>query len=44
MREHGTKLSRKKHLLIAELIQQPTIREAAEAVLLKSESIEQVEA
>jgi uncharacterized protein (UPF0147 family) len=28
------KLSRKKHLLIAELLQRPTIREAAEAVKL----------
>jgi hypothetical protein len=44
MKAYGTKITRKKHLLIAELIQQPTIREAAEAVLLKSESIEQVEA
>jgi len=34
MKEYGTKLSRKKHLLIAELIQQSAIKKAAKAANL----------
>jgi uncharacterized protein (UPF0147 family) len=34
MKEYGTKMTRKKHLLIAELIRQPTIKKAAEAANL----------
>ena len=34
MKAYGTKITRKKHLLIAELIQQPSIKKAAEAANL----------